>query len=48
VLAEIGTDLARFKSVKHFCSWIGLCPGVVSHTELQFTGSILPECVTAS
>jgi hypothetical protein len=21
---------------------------VVSHTELQFTGSILPECVTAS
>jgi transposase len=27
VLAEIGTDLARFKSVKHFCSWIGLCPG---------------------
>jgi transposase len=27
VLAEIGPDLGRFKSVKHFCSWLGLCPG---------------------
>ena len=27
VLAEIGADLSRFKSVKHFCSWIGLCHG---------------------
>jgi transposase len=27
VIAEIGTDLSRFKSVKHFASWLGLCPG---------------------
>lgn len=27
VLAEIGPDLSRFQSVKHFCSWLGLCPG---------------------
>lgn len=27
VLAETGTDLSRFKTVKHFCSWLGLCPG---------------------
>jgi transposase len=22
-----GTDLSRFANVKHFCSWLGLCPG---------------------
>ena len=27
LLAEIGTDLRRFASVKHFCSWLSLCPG---------------------
>lgn len=27
VLVEIGHDLAKFKSCKHFCSWLGLCPG---------------------
>ena len=27
VLAEIGHDLSRFKTAKHFCSWLGLCPG---------------------
>jgi transposase len=27
VLTEIGPDLSRFKSVKHFTSWLGLCPG---------------------
>ncbi|MHB1670314.1 IS110 family RNA-guided transposase [Thiomonas sp.] len=27
VLSEIGPDLSRFASVKHFCSWLGLCPG---------------------
>jgi transposase len=27
VIAEIGPDLGKFKSVKHFCSWLGLCPG---------------------
>jgi transposase len=26
VLSEIGTDLSRFPSEKHFVSWLGLCP----------------------
>lgn len=26
ILSEIGVDLSRFASVKHFCSWLGLCP----------------------
>ena len=27
LLAEIGPDVGRIASVKHFCSWLGLCPG---------------------
>ena len=27
VVSEIGTDMTRFASVKHFTSWLGLCPG---------------------
>jgi transposase len=27
VLSELGVDLSKFKSVKHFASWLGLCPG---------------------
>ena len=27
VIAEVGTDLSRFPTVKHFTSWLGLCPG---------------------
>src|SRR5262249_36778208 len=26
ILSEIGTDLSRFLTVKHFVSWLGLCP----------------------
>ena len=26
VLSEIGTDMSRWPSLKHFCSWLGLCP----------------------
>jgi transposase len=26
VLAEIGADVSKFPTVKHFCSWLGLCP----------------------
>jgi transposase len=26
ILSEIGVDLSRFPNVKHFCSWLGLCP----------------------
>ena len=27
VLVDMGPDLSKFKSAKHFCSWLGLCPG---------------------
>jgi len=27
ILSEVGPELSRFTSVKHFCSWLGLCPG---------------------
>jgi len=27
VISEVGTDLRRFPTVKHFTSWMGLCPG---------------------
>lgn len=26
ILSEIGPDVSRFANVKHFCSWLGLCP----------------------
>jgi len=26
ILAEIGTDMSRWPSVKHFCRWLGLSP----------------------
>jgi transposase len=26
IVSEIGVDLRRFANVKHFCSWLGLCP----------------------
>ena len=26
VVSEIGLDMSRFETVKHFCSWLGLCP----------------------
>ncbi len=27
ILSELGPNLSRFANVKHFCSWLGLCPG---------------------
>lgn len=27
VVSEIGTDMSRFPTIKHFTSWLGLCPG---------------------
>jgi transposase len=27
VIAEVGPDMSRFKSAKHFACWLGLCPG---------------------
>lgn len=27
ILSEVGTDMSAWPSAKHFCSWLGLCPG---------------------
>ena len=27
IVSEIGADMSRFETVKHFSSWLGLCPG---------------------
>jgi len=27
IIGEIGTDMSRWPSAKHFASWLGLCPG---------------------
>jgi len=27
VISEVGADMSKFPSVKHFTSWLGLCPG---------------------
>lgn len=27
VISEVGPDMSRFPSAKHFASWLGLCPG---------------------
>ncbi len=26
ILGEIGVDVSRFSTAKHFASWLGLCP----------------------
>jgi transposase len=41
LISEIGLDLSKFKTAKHFCSWLGLAPNnkitggkiISSHTE---------------
>ena len=27
IVSEIGLDMSRWRSAKHFASWLGLCPG---------------------
>lgn len=27
IISEIGIDMSRWRSIKHFASWLGLCPG---------------------
>ena len=36
ILSEAGPDLSRFANAKHFCSWLGLCPGT------QISGGKVP------
>ena len=27
IISEIGRDISRWPTFKHFCAWLGLCPG---------------------
>jgi hypothetical protein len=40
VVSEVGADMSRFASVKHFTSWLGLCPGT------KITGGKVISCKT--
>ena len=38
VVSEVGTDMSRFPTDKHFASWLGLCPGT------KITGGKTKRC----
>lgn len=42
VVSEIGTDLSKFPSDKHFTSWLGLCPGTRITDGLSVSGKTKP------
>jgi len=35
ILAEIGVDVSRFPTEKHFASWLGVCPRVYESNKTQ-------------
>jgi transposase len=51
VASEVGSDMTRFPSDKHFASWLGLCPGTqipplrCPAFEQVVSGSVLPATV---
>jgi hypothetical protein len=47
VLVEPGPDLSRFKTAKHFASWLGLCPGtrISGGRRLSGAGKRIPNRV---
>ena len=42
VIAEVGPDLSKFKTVKHFCSWLALCPGTKISGGKRMSGASKP------
>jgi len=48
VLAEIGTDMSRWKSSKHFASWLGLSPGTKISGGKVLSGETKPSANKAA
>ena len=42
LMSEIGTDITKWPSPKHFCSWLGLCPGTKISGGRRLSGRIKP------
>lgn len=42
LISEIGTDITQWPSPKHFCSWLGLCPGTKISGGRRLSGRIKP------
>jgi transposase len=40
IISEIGVTLSKFPTVKHFCSWLGLCP------QIKKTGGVIKSSRT--
>lgn len=38
ILCEIGPDLSKFRSIKNFTSWMGICPGNTESAGKQYSG----------
>jgi transposase len=38
IVAEIGTDMSRFRSAKHLASWAGVCPGSKASAGRRLSG----------
>jgi len=42
ILSEIGTDVSRWPTVKHFCSWMRLCPNTKITGGKRLSSRVLP------
>ena len=43
ILAELGDDLSSFPSIRHFSSWVGICPGVKESAGKTLKGARAPK-----
>jgi transposase len=44
VVSEVGADMGKFPSDKHFASWLGLCPGTKITGGKVMSGKTLALC----
>jgi transposase len=48
ILSEVGLERERFATVKHFYSWLGLCPGQKITDSPQVSQKLLYDVVGAA